>query len=130
MHRLMAGFFKPTKIQILGCDIAGRVEAVGKNVTPFDGLPMATRSGSIDPAVIFYLMREKNMSVNAVSELLHHQSGLLGVSGISADIRELLTSENTQAKQAIDLFVYRVACELGSLAAALGGLDALVFTAV
>jgi len=97
--------------------------------TPLDGLPMATRSGTIDPAVIFYLMREKNMSVDDVSELLHQQSGLLGVSGISADMRELLISDDLHAKQAIDLFVYRVTCEIGSLAAALGGLDAIVFTA-
>ena len=97
--------------------------------TPLDGLPMATRSGVIDPAVLLYLMREKNMSINHVSEMLHHQSGLLGVSGISDDIRELLASDNPHAKQAIDLFVYRITCELGSLAAALGGLDALVFTA-
>jgi len=97
--------------------------------TPLDGLPMGTRCGTIDPAVILYLMRKKNMSVDAVSELLHKQSGLLGLSGISGDMRELLASDKPQAQQAIDLFVYRVACEIGSLAAALGGLDALVFTA-
>ena len=97
--------------------------------TPLDGLPMATRSGAIDPAVILYLMSEKNMSVDEVSELLHQQSGLLGVSGISADMRDLLASDKPHAKQALDLFVYRVACEIGSLAAALSGLDALVFTA-
>jgi len=103
--------------------------ATTMSFTPLDGLPMATRSGAIDPAVIFYLMREKNMSVDDVSELLYQQSGLLGVSGISADMRELLVSDNLHAKQAIDLFVYRIACEIGSLAAVLGGLDAVVFTA-
>lgn len=102
--------------------------ATTMSFTPLDGLPMGTRSGAIDPAVILYLIREKNMSVDEVSELLHHQSGLLGVSGISADMRELLISDDPHAKQAIDLFVYRIACEIGSLAAALGGLDAIVFT--
>jgi acetate kinase len=97
--------------------------------TPLDGLPMATRCGSIDPAVVLYLMREKGMNTDAVSDLLHHQSGLLGVSGISGDMRDLLASDSPRAAQAIDLFVHRVSRELGSLAAALGGLEALVFTA-
>jgi acetate kinase len=97
--------------------------------TPLDGLPMGTRCGAIDPGVVLYLMREKGMDVDAVSDLLHYQSGLLGLSGVSGDMRELLVSDRPEAGQAIDLFVYRAGRELGSLAAALGGLDALVFTA-
>ena len=94
-----------------------------------DGLPMGTRCGAIDPGVIPYLLSERGMSVPEVSDLLYHRSGLLGVSGISHDMRELLSSDSPDAARAIDLFVYRIGRELGSLAAALGGLDALVFTA-
>jgi acetate kinase len=94
-----------------------------------DGLPMGTRCGAIDPGIILYLLTERGMAAAAISDLLYHQSGLLGVSGISHDMRELLSSDSLDAASAIDLFVYRVGRELGSLAAALGGLDALVFTA-
>ena len=112
------------------CAMKGRESiATTMTFTPLDGLPMGTRCGAIDPGVILYLMREKGMDVSAVSDLLHHQSGLLGFSGISGDMRELLASDSPQARQAIDLFVYRTGRELGSLAAALDGLDALVFTA-
>jgi acetate kinase len=97
--------------------------------SPMDGVPMGTRCGAIDPAVVLYLMREKRMDVNAVEVLLNEKSGLLGVSGISGDMRELLGNDSPQAAEAIDLFVYCAGRELGSLAAALGGLDALVFTA-
>jgi acetate kinase len=107
----------------------GKSVATTMTFTPLDGLPMATRCGSIDPSVILYLMRERGMDAGAVSELLHHQSGLLGVSGISGDMRELLVSDAPMAAQAVDLFVHHVNRQLGSLAAALGGLDALVFTA-
>jgi len=97
--------------------------------TALDGLVMGTRSGAIDPGVIFYLMRERSMSAAEVEDLLYHRSGLLGVSGVSSDMRELLASDSPQAREAIELFAYRAARELGSLVAALGGLDALVFTA-
>lgn len=97
--------------------------------SPLDGLPMSTRCGAIDPAVVFYLMREKNMGVEAVADLLNNKSGLLGVSGISGDMRELLNSDSPQVAEAVDLFVYCAGRELGSLTAALGGLDALIFTA-
>lgn len=107
----------------------GKSVATTMTFTPLDGLPMATRCGSIDPSVILYLMRERGMDAGAVSELLHHQSGLLGVSGISGDIRELLVSDAPMAAQAVDLFEHHVNRQIGSLAAALGGLDALVFTA-
>lgn len=97
--------------------------------TPLDGLPMGTRCGTIDPGVVLYLLRERGMSLDEVTDLLYHRSGLLGVSGVSHDMRELLKSDSPAAAEAIDLFVYRIGRELGSLAAALGGLDALVFTA-
>ena len=97
--------------------------------SPLDGLPMSTRCGSLDPGVVLYLIREKGMDVDAVADLLNDQSGLLGVSGISSDMRELLDNDSLQAAEAVDLFVYCVGRELGSLAATLGGLDALVFTA-
>jgi acetate kinase len=96
--------------------------------TAAEGLPMGTRCGAIDPGVILYLMDERRMDARAVERLIYQQSGLLGVSGISSDMRTLLASEAPRAKLAVDLFVYRIGRELGSLAAALGGLDAMVFT--
>lgn len=106
-----------------------RCVATTMGFTALDGLVMGTRSGAIDPGVLFYLMREKNMTAAEVEDLLYRRSGLLGVSGISSDMRELLASAAPRAREAVDLFCYRAARELGSLAAALGGLDALVFTA-
>jgi acetate kinase len=97
--------------------------------TAADGLPMGTRCGNLDPGVILYLFDELGMDARAVEKLIYQQSGLLGVSGISSDMRTLEASAEPDAKAAIDLFVYRIARELGSLAAALGGLDAIVFTA-
>ena len=97
--------------------------------TAVDGLPMGTRCGSLDPGVMLYLMDELGMDARAIEKLIYQQSGLLGVSGISSDMRTLEASTDPAAKAAIDLFVYRIGRELGSLAAALGGLDAIVFTA-
>lgn len=97
--------------------------------TPLDGLPMGTRCGAIDPAIPLYLMREQGMDLTAVSDLLHKQSGLLGISGISSDMRALLASSDPRAAEAIAHFVYHVSLAIGALSAALGGLDALVFTA-
>jgi acetate kinase len=96
--------------------------------TALDGLPMGTRCGSLDPGVILYLMDQRGMDARAIESLLYHESGLLGVSGISSDMRTLLASEDAQAKLAIDLYVYRIRRELGSLTAVLDGLDAIVFT--
>ena len=111
------------------CAMLGlRSVATTMSFTPLDGLPMATRSGSIDPAIVLYLMRAKTMDPDSVSDLLHHRSGLLGVSGISGDMRDLLASNDPRAEQAIEMFVHRVNREIGSLAAVLGGVDALVFT--
>ncbi len=97
--------------------------------TAVDGLPMGTRSGNLDPGVVLYLMDELKMDARAIGKLLYQQSGLLGVSGVSSDMRTLLGSDEPRAQFAVELFVYRIGRELGSLAAALGGLDALVFTA-
>ncbi|MBS0384017.1 MAG: acetate/propionate family kinase [Proteobacteria bacterium] len=94
-----------------------------------DGLMMGARSGAIDPGVLLYLLQEKGMSAAQLSTLLYEQSGLLGVSGESDDMRTLLASSSAAAENAIGLFVYRITSELGALAATLGGLDALVFTA-
>ena len=90
---------------------------------------MGTRCGSLDPGVMLYLMDELHMDARAIEKLIYHQSGLLGVSGISSDMRTLEASHDPRAKAAIDLYVYRIGRELGSLAAALGGVDAIVFTA-
>jgi acetate kinase len=108
---------------------AGASVASTMGFTAVDGLPMGTRCGAIDPGVILYLMDECGMDVRAVEKLIYQQSGLLGVSGISSDMRTLLESADPRARAAVDLFVYRIGRELGSLAAALGGLDAIVFTA-
>jgi acetate kinase len=107
----------------------GRSVATTMSFTALDGLPMGTRSGALDPGVVLYLLTEGKMDVAAVTDLLYHRSGLLAVSGLSGDMRELLASPAAGARAAVELFVYRVGRELGSLAAALGGLDALVFTA-
>jgi acetate kinase len=96
--------------------------------TPIDGLVMGTRSGALDPGVVLYLIQHEGMSAAEVERLINERSGLLGVSALSSDMRTLLASAEPAAKEAVDLFVYRIGRELGSLAAALGGLDALVFT--
>jgi acetate kinase len=106
----------------------GRSVASTMGFTALDGLVMGTRSGAIDPGVLLYLMEERGMTVHGLTELLYKRSGLLGVSGVSSDMRTLLSSKDGNAKLAVDLYVYRAAREIGSLAAALGGLDALVFT--
>jgi acetate kinase len=90
---------------------------------------MGTRCGTLDPGVILYLLNERRMSVRAVERLIDEESRLLGVSGVSSDMRTLLRSAEPRARLAIDVYVYRIRRELGSLAGALGGLDALVFTA-
>ena len=108
---------------------ASRAAATTMGFTAAEGLPMGTRSGSLDPGVLLYLMDERGMDARAIETLIYHQSGLLGVSGISSDMRTLLASAEPRARLAVDLYVYRIGRELGSLAAALQGLDAIVFTA-
>lgn len=94
-----------------------------------DGIPMATRCGALDPGVLLHLLGPLGHSTTEVADILYKKSGLLGVSGISADSRELLTSNRMEAREAIDLFTFRIAGEMARIAATLGGLDAIVFTA-
>ena len=96
--------------------------------TAIDGLMMGTRTGAIDPGVLLYLMDNKGMNSKDLTRLLYKESGLLGVSGISQDMRTLLASDQPEAEEAIELYCFRILREIGSLAAAIGGLDALVFT--
>ncbi|HSG24285.1 MAG TPA: acetate/propionate family kinase [Azonexus sp.] len=107
----------------------GRSMDTSMGFTALDGVPMGTRSGSIDPGVILYLMREKKMDLESIEDLLYRQSGLLGVSGISNDMKVLQESSDPNARKAVELFCFRVAKEVAALAASMGGLDALVFTA-
>jgi acetate kinase len=112
------------------CALAnGRSVESTMGFTALDGLPMGTRPGQVDPGVLLYLIMEKGMDAAAVQDMLYRDSGLKGLSGISNDMRELLTSDAAPAKLAIDYFVYRIGLQAGMLAAALGGLDAFVFTA-
>ena len=106
----------------------GRSVASTMGFTAVDGLMMGTRCGAIDPGAILYLMDNHSMDARGIEELIYSKSGLLGVSGLSSDMRTLRRSAAPEAREAIDLFVYRVVREIGSLAAALGGLDGLVFT--
>jgi acetate kinase len=108
---------------------AGKSVASTMGFTAVEGLPMGTRCGSVDPGVLLYLMDQRGMDARAIEKLIYSQSGLLGVSGISSDMRTLLASDEPRARLAVDLYVYRIQRELGSLAAALGGLDAIAFTA-
>jgi acetate kinase len=107
----------------------GRSVATTMGFTAVDGLMMGTRCGALDPGVMLYLMDEHGLGARELEALIYRQSGLLGVSGVSSDMRTLRASSEPAAREAIDLFVYRILREIGSLAAALGGLDALVFTA-
>ncbi|HEV7734067.1 MAG TPA: acetate/propionate family kinase [Candidatus Binatia bacterium] len=106
----------------------GRSVATTMGFSVLDGLVMGTRPGSLDPGVLLHLLQAKGYDAASLETLLYEQSGLLGVSGVSSDMRALLASDDPHAAHAVDLFVYRIGRELGSLAAALGGLDALIFT--
>ncbi len=112
------------------CALRGRRSiATSMGFTAMEGLVMGTRPGSLDPGVVLYMLQEMGMDAGSVSELLYHQCGLLGISGISHDMRELLASADARAAEAVDLFVYRALAQIGGLVAALEGLDAIVFTA-
>ena len=112
------------------CAMRGGVSvATTMGFTALDGLPMGTRCGELDPGVVLYLIREKGASPELVEDLLYRRSGLLGLSGVSSDFRELLSSDDARARFAVAVFCYRVSRHIGSLAAALGGIDGLVFTA-
>ncbi len=106
----------------------GRSVATTMGFTAVDGLMMGTRCGALDPGVVLYMMQEHGMDAAAIEDLIYRQSGLLGVSGVSSDMRALRASSDPAAGEAIALFVYRIVRELGSLVAALGGMDALVFS--
>jgi acetate kinase len=108
---------------------AGRSQDSTMGFSALDGLPMGTRCGALDPGVVLHLCRAHGMDAEAIERMLYHDCGLKGVSGISNDMRDLLASDDPRAAQAIDLFVWRIGRELGALAAVLGGLDGLVFTA-
>ncbi len=111
------------------CALKGlRSVATTMGFSAADGLPMGTRCGALDPGVLLHLMGRYGLDARALEDLIYRKSGLLGVSEISSDMRALLASPDPRAAEAVDLFVYRIGRELGSLAAALGGLDALVFT--
>jgi acetate kinase len=119
-----------------GCSLAairdGRSVDTTMGFTPLEGLMMGTRSGSVDPGILTYLMREKNLSGQQLDALLNQKSGLLGISGISSDMREILAAAKSgqeRAKLAIEIYIHRLRSGIGAMVAVLGGLDALVFTA-
>lgn len=107
---------------------AGRSVASTMGFSALDGLPMGTRCGQIDPGVLLYLLEQRGMTVAGLSELLYRRCGLLGLSGLSNDMRTLEASAAPEAAQAIDYFVFRCQREVGAMAAAMGGIDALVFS--
>ena len=119
-----------------GCSITavdqGKSADTSMGLTPLEGLIMGTRCGDIDPAIIFHLMEEGQMSADAINQMLNRESGLLGVSGVASDVRDLfkaVSQGNSQAVLALQMFSYRVRQYVGKYAAVLGGLDALIFTA-
>lgn len=107
----------------------GQSRDTSMGFSTLDGIPMATRCGALDPGVVLHLLKQHGQSLESVEDVLYHRSGLLGVSGISADSRDLIASEKPAAREAIDLFTHRIAQEIAALATTLGGLDAVIFTA-
>jgi acetate kinase len=99
--------------------------------TPLEGLMMATRSGTVDPGILIYLLRHKGLNAEELDNALNHESGLLGISGISSDLRQILSElpHNPDARLAVDVYVHRIVQTIGSMVATLDGIDALVFTA-
>ena len=108
---------------------AGRSIDTTMGFSPLDGLVMSTRPGALDPGAVLYLLQHQGLTADQLQDLLYHRSGLLGVSGISGDMRVLLASDDPAAKRAVDLFAYRIGREAGALASSLGGLEGVVFTA-
>ncbi|PYV88900.1 MAG: acetate kinase [Acidobacteria bacterium] len=119
-----------------GCSVtaveSGRSVDTTMGFTPLDGIMMGTRSGSVDPGILIHLMRRRQLDSQQIDRILNHESGLLGISGISSDMREMLKAVkqgNQRAKLAFDIYVHRLRAAIGSMAAAMGGMDALIFTA-
>src|SRR5262249_37759511 len=119
-----------------GCSVAailgGRSIDTTMGFTPLEGLMMGTRSGSVDPGVLTFLMRQHQLDGAELDRLLNQESGLLGISGVSGDMRDILAAAGTghqRAKLAFDIYVHRLKSAIGAMAAVLGGMDALVFTA-
>ncbi|HWC16667.1 MAG TPA: acetate/propionate family kinase, partial [Terriglobales bacterium] len=119
-----------------GCSVTaidgGRSVDTTMGFTPLDGLMMGTRSGSVDPGILIYLLRQRHLDAEQIDEILNKKSGLLGISGFSSDMREILAAierGHKRAKLAFDIFVHRLQTAIGGMAAVLGGMDALVFTA-
>ena len=108
---------------------AGVSRDTSMSFSTLDGIPMATRCGALDPGVLIHLVKQRGLTIETVEDLLYHQSGLLGVSGFTADTRELLASPEPAAREALDLFAFRIAREIAATAHTLRGLDGLVFTA-
>ena len=108
---------------------AGVSRDTSMSFSTLDGIPMATRCGTLDPGVIIHLVKTRGMTIEAVENMLYHEAGLLGVSGLSADTRDLLASPEPAAREALDLFAFRIAREVAAIATTLGGLNGLVFTA-
>lgn len=108
---------------------AGVSRDTSMGFSTLDGIPMATRCGALDPGVLIHLIQQRGLSIEAVEDMLYHRSGLLGISGISADSRDLISSNAPEAREAIELFAFRIARETAALATTLGGLDGIVFTA-
>ena len=109
--------------------LAGTSRDTSMGFSTLDGIPMATRPGSLDPGVVIHLVTQRGMTIGAVEDMLYHRAGLLGASGISADTRDLLASAEPAAREALDMVAFRIAREIAATACTLGGLDALVFTA-
>ena len=110
----------------------GRSVDTTMGFTPLDGIMMGTRAGSVDPGILIHLMRRRQLDSQQIDRILNHESGLLGISGISSDMREMLKAVkqgNQRAKLAFDIYVHRLRAAIGSMAAAMGGMDALIFTA-
>lgn len=107
----------------------GKSRDTSMGFSTLDGIPMATRCGALDPGVVLYLLKQQGLPLESVEDILYHRSGLLGVSGISADSRDLIESVEPTAREAIELFTQRIAREIAALATTLGGLDTVIFTA-
>jgi acetate kinase len=115
-----------------GASLCGMEAGISRDTSmgfsTLDGIPMATRCGTLDPGILIHLVKQRGLSIDAIEDMLYHRSGLLGISGISADSRDLIASVAPEAREALDLFTLRIAREIAALATALGGIDGMVFT--